>query len=384
MAQSALAAAFSDPATVAKLRDAAKHLGVSSIRDGSWFQSVIRAHVRAHSEKVDRGRWDRLYPGLGPEERARAEIHRTAIKAAAAGALAAAGAATGELVSLFTDGLAAPIGVPATVLAMAIEAAYTALLQIDLACDLGLIYGAPFNPEDVGEIATLFGLALELDVYSKKEQEEEQQTDAPRGLVSRLIHLEEGEIASRIGRKLLEDSVMRNVLPIIGVPISARWNYVATLKLGGKLKKYLRYRRAIGASVAALRLGSVTDPAVLVEGGWLLATVDGEAGHEEMLALAAIMDLLPFEARQAITSGRALGDSEEEWFGRLAAVDAKMQPALLDALYLMAGADRELAVPERRFLSRVGKTLGREIDFARVDQICRHLAHGDAAPLVAA
>ena len=313
------------------------------------------------------------------EERAQAEIRRVCIRAAGAGALASMASSTGELLALFSDGFAAPVALPATIISMVAEAAYTATLQIDLACDLGLIYGIPFDPNDVGEIATLFGLALELDVYSKKAQEDE--TEKPSGLTQRLMHLEEGEIATRIGRKMLEDSVMRNVLPIIGVPISARWNYVATTTLGAKVKKYMRYRRAIRGAIGALKLGAIVDPTALVEGAWLLATVDGEAGHEEMLALAAVMEMLSAEHRAAISNDRAFGDDEEDFFDQLAAIDPSMHVPLLDTLYLVAAADRELAVPERRFLRRIDKALGRDIDFARVDQICRHLAHGETPPL---
>ena len=376
----AITAEFGDPATIGKLRDAAKQLGARSIQDGSWFRRIVAAHVKAHAEKVDRAHFERVYAGIATEDRAQLEIRRVCIRAAGAGALASMGASTGELLSLFTDGFAAPIGLPATVLSMALEAAYTATLQIDLACDLGVIYGIPFDPNDVGEIATLFGLALELDVYSKKDQKEHDEDDKPSGLTARLMHLEEGEIATRIGRKMLEDSVMRNVLPIIGVPISARWNFVATSKLGAKVKKYMRYRRAIRAAIGALQLGAVVDPSLLIEGAWLLATVDGEAGHEEMLAIAAVMDLLTPEQRAAIAADRAFGDDEEQFFTELAAVDRSMHVPLLDTLYLVAAADRELAVPERRFLRRIGKALGREIDFARVDQICRHLAHGETPP----
>lgn len=365
--------------SIGRLRDAAKQLGVRSIQDGSWFRKIVAAHVKAHIDKVDRAHFDRLYRDLGVEDRAQHEIHKVAVRAAAAGALASAGCSTGELLSLFTDGIAAPIGVPATIVSMAVEAAYTALLQIDLTCDLGLIYGSPFDPTDVGEIATLFGLALELDVYPKAKRDHDDD-DKPRGLTSRLLHLEEGEIATRIGRKLLEDSVMRNIMPVVGIPISARWNFVATSKLGAKVKKYMRYRHAITAAVGDLKLGSVVDPTVLVEGAWLLATVDGEAGHEEMLALAAMMELLTPPQRAAIAADKAFGDDEEQWFAELAAVDRSMHGPLLEALYLIAGADRELAVPERRFLRRIGKTLGRDIDFARVEQICRHLAHGEQPP----
>jgi hypothetical protein len=370
-----------DPSTIGSLREAAKQLGARSISDGSWFRKIVTDHVRAHAQKVDVKHFDRVYPNVGAEERAQLEIRRVAVKAAAAGAFASAGASTGELLSLFTDGIAAPIGVPAAVLSMGLEAAYTALLQIDLACDLGLIYGIPFNPDDVGEIATLFGLALELDVYAKrKRDEDEEHEEKPKGLTQRLIHLEEGEIATRIGRKLLEESVMRNIIPVVGIGISARWNFVATSKLGAKVKKYMRYRRAIRASVSKLELGEEIDPAVLVEGAWLLGTVDGEAGHEEMLAIAAVMDLLTPAQKSAITGVATFGDNEEAWFAKLGSVDKAMHRPLLDTLYLVAAADRELAVPERRFLRRIGVALGTDVDFPRIEQICRHLSHGETPP----
>ncbi len=381
---SELAADLSDPATIGKLRDAAKQMGARSIQDGSWFRKTIAAHVKAHAEKVTPAHFERVYPGVELEQRAQFEIRRVALKSAGAGVLASAAASTGELLALFTEGLAAPIGIPATMLAMVLEAIYTSLLQIDLACDLGVMYGIPFNPDDVGEIATLFGLALEIDVYSKKEKRAAAEDDEkPKGLTERLLHMEEGEIATRIGRKLLEDAIMRNILPIVSLPISARWNFVATSKLGAKVGKYMRYRRAMRIAIKQLQLGTVVDPTLLLEGAWLLSTVDGEAGHMEMLALAAVMDLLTPEQRQAIATDRAFGDDEEAWFKEIAVVDRAMHAPLLDTLYLIAAADQELAIPERRFLRRIGNALSCPIDFPRVELICRHLHEGEPPPVVA-
>src|ERR1700733_8309676 len=120
---SALTESIGDPATVGKLRDAAKQMGARSIQDGTWFRKIVTAHVKAHSEKVGIDHVDRLYPNVTIEERGQAEIRRVAVKVAGAGALASVGASTGELLSLFTDGLAAPIGVPVAMLSMALEAA---------------------------------------------------------------------------------------------------------------------------------------------------------------------------------------------------------------------------------------------------------------------
>jgi uncharacterized protein (DUF697 family) len=364
---------------MAKLRDAAKNIGVDKLRDGSWFRRIVADHVKKHAREMDSSHWLKMYPRLDVEERAHKQIVTVATKASAAGAMASLGASTGEILSLLTEGLGAPVGLPAAMLSMMLEAGYTALLQIDLACDLASIYGVPFDGEDVGEVATLFGLALGVEIKEKKEKGEDEK-EAPHGMMAKLIQLEDGEIATRIGRKLLEDAVIRNIIPIAGIAISARWNYVATKKLGACVKKYVRYRRALEQSVAKLRLGSISDPGVLVEGAWLVATADGEAEHEEVLAIALLMDHLPPAARQAVELDKTLGDDEDDWFERLARTPPEMHDALLDTLYLIAATDKDLAPSERRFLRRVGKQLHREIDFHRIGKICGHLADGENLP----
>ena len=362
---------------MAKLRDAARNIGVDKLRDGSWFRRIVTDHVKKHVHAIDSSYWQKMYPDLDVEERAHKQIVGVAARASAAGAMASLGASTGEILSLLTEGLGAPVGLPAAALSMMLEAGYTTLLQIDLACDLASIYGVPFDADDVGEVATLFGLALGVNVKEKKKEDE---MEAPSGMMAKLIQLGEGEIATRIGRKLLEDAVLRNIIPIVGIAISARWNFVATKKLGACVKKYVRYRRALEQSIKKLRLDSVTNAALLVEGAWLLATVDGEAGHEEVLAMALLMDMLPAESRRQVELDKTLGDDEEAWFAEVEKMPHEMHDALLDALYLIAATDKELAPSERRFLRRVGKQIGREIDFRRIDQICGHLADGENLP----
>jgi hypothetical protein len=155
---------------------------------------------------------------------------------------------------------------------------------------------------------------------------------------------------------------------------------VATKRLGKTARKYMRYRRALVHGCAALRLDAIAHPAMLVEGAWLLATTDGDAGHEEVMALALIMDQLSAEQRREIERDKKLGDDEEEWFDELPKVPVEMHEAMLDVFYLIAATDKEVQASERRFLRRVGKTIGRPIDFPRLERICRHLADGDDLP----
>jgi uncharacterized protein (DUF697 family) len=362
-----------------RLRDVARHLGAESLRDGSWFHRIVTAHVKKHAAEVRGEHWDHIYPGMDVDRRAHEQIKRVAAKALAAGVAASTLSSMGGLAALLTEGLAAPVGIPATILAMVLEGSYTSLLQIDLACDLASIYGVPFDPEDVGEVATLFAVALGVD-FKKKRVEGAPDTEQPHGLTSKLIELEEGEIAKRIGRKMLEEAVIKNVLPVIGIAVSARWNYVGTRKLAATVRKYIRYRRALVHTLGRLDLSTVTDPRVLVEGAWLVATADGDAAHEEVMAVALVMDHLSDEARRTLALDVTFGDNELEWFDSLATLPREMHDPLLDVLYLIAGTDRTLGPSERRFLRRVAKALNRVVDLERVDQICRHLASGEEPP----
>jgi hypothetical protein len=364
------------------LRAAAQHLDGASLKDGTWFKKLIADHVKKHQAAISPATWDEAYPGLDTEARAERHITEVAKKASMAGALASVGASTGELLSLVTDGLAAPVGVPAAMLSMGLEAAYTALLQIDLACDLASMHGVPFDPDDAGEIATLFAVALE--VAPKKPEKptgpEKTETEAA-GLEARLIELEEGEIATRIGRKLLEDSVVKNVVPVVGVAVSARWNYVATRRLGEKANRYIRYRRAIRRAFARLDNSAVSDPMLLIEGAWLLATSDGGPTNEELMAIAVLAESIGHGDRLDTSNARV--EDEDDWLERLGRTAPVSHGAILDTLFLIAATDRELQTGERRILRRVGKALGREVDFVRIEQICRHLADGEdlAGPL---
>lgn len=366
-------------ADLERLRAEARREGYDQLKDGGWFQRIVSKHIKKHATEINAAHWEQLYPHLDTEERAKRVIDRAIVKASAAGAFASVGASTGELLSLFTEGLAAPVGVPAAISSMVAEAAYTARLQIDLACDLASIYGVPFDPDDLGEVATLFGMALEVDIKKKKEAEEsKEEKEAKSGVTASLMELEDGEFAKRIGRKLLEESVMRNIIPIVGIGISARWNWVATKKFAAAARKYARYRRALRKGCGALKLGTVDDPALLLEGAWLLATIDGDAGHEELLAMAIILDALPITAADLKLDGH--WDDEEDWFERLKQAPPRMYEPLLDVLYMIAATDRELAAPEKRFLRRLGKAIGREIDWERVETITKHLAEGEDLP----
>src|SRR5262249_15014377 len=135
------------------LREHARRIGVLPPESAGWLGKLVRERVRRSLSGRATPDWDGLYPGLTLDQRAARHVARAARRAALCGGISAAGAHVGETVTLLTEGLAAPICVPAVVAAIAGEAAASAKVQIDLVFDLASMHRAPFDPGDAAELA---------------------------------------------------------------------------------------------------------------------------------------------------------------------------------------------------------------------------------------
>jgi hypothetical protein len=182
------------------LTDVTRRLPATVLPDGAWFPALIDAHLARRGG----GRTDRL-PGETAAGRGEREIRRVARRAAIASGLAAASVTGGVLAAWLTEGLAAPIGIPAGLLAIVLDAAYTALLGIDLVCDLGVIHGVPFGDADA--VAAVFADALHLD-------------GAP------------GDLGRRVGKKLMARAFTRDLVPLANLAAGPGRSFRTILALG--------------------------------------------------------------------------------------------------------------------------------------------------------
>src|SRR6185436_20250200 len=71
----------------------------------SWMQRFIYREIEQRTRTRGSEHWERLFPGLPAEERARRRIQRMLTRATVAGVAAAAGASTAEVISIVGDGL---------------------------------------------------------------------------------------------------------------------------------------------------------------------------------------------------------------------------------------------------------------------------------------
>ena len=336
---------------VASLRESARRLGVLQADRHGWFGELVRARLRRSLFERTALDWERLYPGLGVEARADRHVAAAARRAAVSGGISAGFAHVGEVVTLCTEGLLAPLCVPAVAAAIVGDIVACAKVQIELVFDLASIHGVGFDLHDTAELASIFELALRRDERAGAEAEGRWPSPAA------------GEaLLARLGRGLLEDAML-GLLPFVGIPYSATSSYRATLRVAAAARRSLRRRLALREALASPAF--TAPPALLLEGAWLLATVDGVATQRELLVVAAIAQAVAPEASHALDQLDAC--DERRWLTRAAALDAPDRARLLEALSVAASLRGPTRHPERCFLSRVGHALGLPVDFAAID-----------------
>jgi len=332
-------------------------------RPRGWFTRLARWYLarRVAGEACDVEQDD---------ARATARAHRAitiaCIKSAISGALSGSVSTGATLVTAQTEGALAFAAVPVAVAAVGGEMLYRSVLHLDLTCDLAAIFGIQYDASHEEDLWRLYALAFGT---SDHDEEAEAGGDPGKELVREVTHVESEDVGEKIGHMVLGESIMRNVVPFIGIVSSAVTNVVLTRKMGHTVRRYFRYQRAFKDTfeqAVELLHGEPLD--LLIEGMWFVFTADGKLVPEEAACLAKLLHKLPLEARHAVT--HRFVEDELDWTERLPrGVPEASRDAFLHALEVAAAVDKEVDAPERKILRRAARALGREFDFKRVERM---------------
>jgi tellurite resistance protein len=360
-----------------KINTAVRELKRREDDASNWMQRFIYREIEQRSRTRGMDHWDRLFPGLAAEERARRRIRRMLTRATVAGVAAAAGASTAEVLSIVGEGLSAFVAIPFGLVSVGAEALYTTALQIDLAFDLASIYGVPFARDDVGEISTLLALALGVDLVREPTRHDKPAPDGETKPWRVMRQMRREDFAQRLGRGVVQQAVLRNAVPVVGVLVSAAWNQIVLRRFAHHVHTAVRQRLAITRACRAVQLGEPQTARLILDGAWLIATADGDIGHQESLALAVLIDSLTLPDRIAVHEA-SFPDDEEDWFWRIQTLTPEARDVLVEVLSLVASADGAFTTAEKRFLKRLSRALGRDIDLDAIERLVAQLRRGEA------
>jgi tellurite resistance protein len=349
----------------------------------SWMQRFIHREIEQRTLTRGPAYWDDTFPGLTAEERAERRISRMLTRATIAGVAAAAGATSAEVLSLVGEGVMVFAAIPIGLVSVGAEMVYTTALQIDLAFDLAAIYDVPFAHDDVGEISTLLALALGVELVSEPTRHDKPAEPGATKPWRVMRQMQRDDFSRGVARQVLQQSVLRNVIPVAGVLVSAVWNQVVLRRYAQFVHIAVRQRLALVRACAGVNLGHSETARIILDGAWLIASSDGALQHQEALALAKLIDTLTLPDRIAVHE-ESFSDDEEEWFERVMTLDSSARGVLVNVLALVACADSELTAPEQRFLRRLAKALPGYVDFDAISRLITSMREGEADAAVRA
>jgi uncharacterized tellurite resistance protein B-like protein len=337
-----------------------QNLGVRGKPGGGWFTRLVGFYLRRYEAKRAR---------TGPlsvdkeniTDTARSMIFRACVKSAASGATAGAISTAATLFTAETEGFGALVAVPVAGLSIGGEMLYRSFVHLDLTLRLAEVFDVRFDPANQDDLWRLYALVF------KAHDESAEGDDPGRALVSEVIDVEHGEVGEKIGSKVLGESVVRNIVPFVGIVSSAVTNFIVTQKLGDTVRRYLRYQRAIQDSFVHATEECHANIDLLIEGMWFIFTADGRLSPEETATLARLLDKLDPITRKAVEA--RFVEDELEWADRIEAVPEETRDHFLHALEVAACVDKEVSLPERKILRRAAHHLGREFDLEHLQKM---------------
>lgn len=353
----------------ADLKHTVQSFGVQAIKDGTWFNKFLMSCLGSYERKVmEQGGAAYLrgkYPGL-PTDAIAGKLCELAEKnAAIAGGLSGATASAAVLT--------AGVGLPAAITAVMAEVFYTVRLQLRLAFDLHLVYDIPLAADDPEELTRLFAV-----IYGVKVAEvgglgiKALGPEVARAQLFRLIHGNTPLIQAaagtvlgpRIAKQVTQKAILKTAVPIVGVGISAGWNYATTRVMGARVRHGVRVSAALREETRRLQgqIGRNEQAEVAVlEGLMALALADRNFDDKEReVYLTFLKQLaLPEEELQRLAE-KVNADLD----GACAALRSIQVPANRESVArcfcLIAAADGELQAAEKGVLARLLEALGHE------------------------
>lgn len=328
--------------------------------DRGWFTRLVGAYLRKRRQAHVGA--DAAPAGSTQSEAARRAIRVACIKSTATGALSGTIATAATVLTAETKGVAALVAVPVAAGAVGGEMVLRAMIHIDLTLELADLFEVRFDLDDPRDLWRLYSVAF-------KTQAHEDDEDPGRDLVHRVMHVDGEEVGERIGAKLVGESIMRNVVPFVGIASSSLTNWIKTKRLGDTVRRYMRYRRALDDAIAQVERECSPFFELLVEGVWFLFIADGRLNPEETAVLANLLRRCDPATRADVE--RRLVVDELEWLQRLERIPDGMREPFLHALEVAAAVDKSISLPERKLLRLAARALGQPFDAARLDAMMK-------------
>lgn len=375
-------------AEINDLKATAQAFGWDAIKSGSWFNQFLSACLTSYHERVMQQGGEAYlrgkYPGLPTEAIAGKLCEMAEQMAAIAGSLSGA-AASGAV-------LTAGAGIPVAVTAVMGEVLFTIRLQLRLVYDLHLLYGIPLDandPEDLlGVFAVVYGVKLaEVGGIGAKALGPE----VMRAQLYRLIHgntkMIQQAVSSvmgpRIARSVTQKAILKTAVPVVGVAISAGWNFTATKLMGSRVRQEVRIKSGLREETIRVHSRLNSDEQItlsVIEGLVALATADGNFSDlEREVYLAFLRQLELSESQLKGLAQKVHPDLDGVLLALRGVEEEQCRVAIASCFCLIAAASGDLTSSERGVLEQLLAALQQSDQIQIAEELCDRFKQEEGA-----
>lgn len=214
---------------------------------------------------------------------------RAAAEAAALGGMAGALTTGAAAVFASAQGGVGWVALPLAAAAMAGDLVARLLLHVELVARIAAVHGATVNEQELVRILTVN--VTERDPHAE---------DLGRGRLARVARVELGDSGELLS-KLVGETLLRNVLPVINIAGSAWKSWRLTRTLGRTADRYFRLRAVLAPAIDAFERAHPEQVSLASEALWFTFTADGHVQDAETLALAHVLWRRPDEMTGQLT-----------------------------------------------------------------------------------
>lgn len=346
----------------AKLREFVKGLSPDDIKSGGWFTKLSAQALSSYTDKVTWQYFQERYEGVPADAIVDQRIKMAARYAALEGGLSASAYTAAIIATLGTAGGASPATVPAAVVTFVIDVAFVTQLQIRLAYDVAVLYRVPLDLSDPEDLWKLIRVAFTIKGGEFVREGVVKVVPAMMRPVIKSFYRGPVLDAARglpfVGKFLLQRTVIKIGIPVVGVPLAVVVNRSTTLLAGRHAQAVFRNEARVIELAEGLSKRS-QHPQLMLWVAWHVIMADHEIADDEALLIRHLVRLVR-DQHQVVDEQLAHlveVDPAEVW-RRLDAEPGDLSD-ILDVANRVATVDGAVNARERAIISELQDRCGR-------------------------
>lgn len=346
----------------AKLRDFVTGLSPDEIKSGGWFTKLLAQALGSYTDKVNWQYFQERYKGVPADAIVDQRIKMAARYAEIEGGLSAAAYTVAIAATIGSLSGASPVTVPAAAATVMVDLAFITQLQLRLAYDVAVLYRVPLDLSDPDDLWKLIQVAF--TIKSGEVVREGVLKAVPaltRPVVKRLYS---GAVITAakglpvVGKFLLQRTVVKIAIPVVGVPLALGLNRWTTLIAGRHAQAVFRNEARVIELADNLSERS-QHPQLMLWVAWLVIVADRKIADDEALLFRHLVRLVRHRHEVVDEQLARLVDVDpSEVWRRLDAESGDLSD-ILDAANRVATVDGAVNALERAIISEVQDRSGK-------------------------